>query len=546
MPESPAGETPALDAIVIGAGFAGLYALYHLRGRGLSVQAFDGAGGVGGTWWWNRYPGASVDIPSAPFYGFTFSDELAREWNWREQQPGQAEVLAYLEHVADRFDLHRDIRLNTLITRAGYDEAAAGWRVVTDDGRTYFAQHLVLATGTLSVSIRPDIAGIDEFAGECYHTGRWPHTPVTFDGKRVAVIGTGSSGVQAIPLIAQQAESLTVFQRTPQYCIPARNRPIDPDYQRSVQDEWPQWRERMLTAVTGMPYPPAERSALEDTPAERHATFETLWQQGGFAVLFGGYNDIMTNREANASLAEFVRAKIREIVRDPATRDKLMPDYMIGTKRQILDEGYYETYNRDNVSLVDLRSEPIVRVTADSVITGQRRYPIDMLVLATGYDAITGAPLRINPVGRGGRDLKQAWRDRFSTCLGIMIPGFPNLFMLHGPESPSVLHNMPLAAELQSHWIGDCITRLREHGHDYIEPGPGLDTQWRASTEQAASQSLFREGASWYTGANIAGKHRQFVVHLGGSAYFDEIQAVADNDYAGFVRGSSAGRTPAA
>lgn len=534
----PNGTT--LDALVIGAGFGGLYALHHLRELGLSVRAVDGAGGVGGTWWWNRYPGASVDIPSAPFYAYTFSEELAREWDWTERQPRQPEVLAYLEHVADRFDLRRDIQLDTWVERASFDEQHARWEVTSDGGERLCARFLVCAMGTLSATNRPDIPGIDDFSGECHHTGRWPREPVRFDGKRVGVIGTGSSAVQAIPLIARSAEQLTVFQRTPQYTIPARNRPIDPAYQKQVQENWRTHRDTMLRAATGMPYPPAERSALDDTPAERQQVYEALWQEGGFAMLFGGYNDLMTNKAANATIGEFVRGKIRQIVRDPATCEKLMPDYMLGTKRLILDEGYYETYNRDNVSLVDLRSDPIARITAHAVVTESGEHPLDMLVLATGYDAITGAPLKLNPHGRGGLDLRTAWRDSFTTYLGMTIPGFPNLFMIHGPESPSVLHNMPLAAELQSHWIGKCIRHLRAHGLDTIEPAPGMETAWRRSTEEAASHSLFREGDSWYTGANIQGKHRQFAVHLGGAQYFETLDAVAGNGYEGFVLATAA------
>lgn len=531
-----AGATQ-LDAVVIGAGFSGLYALYHLRGLGLNVLALDGAGGVGGTWWWNRYPGARVDIPSAPFYAYTFSDDLVREFDWQERQPAQPEVLAYLEHVADRFDLRRDIRLETWIESAVFDEARARWELETDAGQRYSARFLVMAMGTLSAANKPDIPGIDDFAGTCLHTGRWPREPVNFGGQRVGVIGTGSSGIQAIPLIAQEAAQLTVFQRTPQYTIPAGNRPLDPAYLEHVRAEWPAYRERMMHAMTGMPYPPAERSALEDTPEERRQVYERLWQEGGFPMLFGGYNDLMTNKEANATVSEFVREKIREIVRDPETCRKLMPDYMLGTKRLCLDDGYYETYNRDNVSLVDLREDPIERITADAVVTKSGRHPLDMLVLATGYDAITGAPLRLNPRGRDGVDLETVWRDSFTTYLGMTIPRLPNLFMIHGPESPSVLHNMPLSAELQSHWIGRCITYLREHGLATIEPVPGVEVAWRENTDEAASHSLFREGDSWYTGANIPGKHRQFIVHLGGEQYFATIDAVAENGYEGFLLG---------
>ena len=523
------------DVAIIGAGFGGLYALHHLRSLGLSVRVFDGAGDVGGTWWWNCYPGASVDIPSAPFYGFTFSEELAQEWDWKDRQPSQPEVLSYLKFVADKFDLRRDIQLNTWIKGATFDEASARWILTTDDGKAAAAQFLVCAVGTLSAANLPNIPGIDTFAGECYHTGRWPHEPVSFEGKRVGVIGTGSSGVQAIPIIAKSAAELTVFQRTPQYAIPARNGPIDAEYQKEVQRDWANYRDFMMNTLTGMPYPLVERSALDDTPEQRQELFESLWEQGGFRMLFGGYNDLMINEEANATISEFVRGKIREIVKDPETCAKLMPDYMLGTKRLILDEGYFETYNRSNVTLVDLRNEPITHISANAVNTEQQEYPLDMLVLATGYDAITGTLMRLNPRGRDGVDLQTVWRDRFSTHLGMVIPNFPNLFMIHGPESPSVLHNMPLAGELQADWIGECIQYLNNKDLATIESAPGMEVAWRQSTEEAATHTLFHQGESWYTGSNIDGKHRQFVVHMGGKAYFDVLDDVAANGYPGFI-----------
>lgn len=530
-----ANNGTVVDAIVIGAGFGGLYALYRLRELGFSVKALDGAGGVGGTWWWNRYPGASVDIPSAPFYAFTFSEELVAEWDWTERQPGQPEVLAYLEYVADKFDLHRDVHLNTWISSARFDEKTACWNLQTDNGEQFSARYLICAAGTLSATNLPDIPGIDDFTGECYLPGRWPHEPVVFEGKRVAVVGTGSSAVQAIPHIAKSAAHLTVFQRTPQYCIPARNGPIDRDFQKAVQADWKTHRDFMLNTFTGMPYPPVERSALDDTPAERQQRYESLWQEGGFRMLFGGYNDLMSNREANDTIGAFVRGKIREIVDDPVTRDKLMPDYMLGTKRLILDEGYYETYNRDNVELVDNRADPIVRMTEDTVVTKSGSHSIDMLVLATGYDAITGTLMRLNPCGRNGTDLNTIWRESFTTYLGMMIPGLPNLFMIHGPQSPGVLHNMPLAGELQSDWIGDCLVHMEREGKKTIETAPGMEDVWRKSTDEAAAHTLFRDGDSWYTGANVDGKRRQFLVHMGGNEYFKTLDEVAHNDYTGFV-----------
>jgi cation diffusion facilitator CzcD-associated flavoprotein CzcO len=535
--EAQTGGEPLqeLDALVVGAGVGGMYALHRLREMGLSVRVFDGADGIGGTWWWNRYPGARVDFPSAPFYCYTFSEELFREWDWAERQPAQAEVLAYLEYMADKFDLRRDIQLNTWVTGANFDEAAQRWIVKTGDGQMVSAQFLVCAMGTLSAANKPDIPGIDDFAGEIHHTGQWPQQGVTFEGKRVGVIGTGSSGVQAIPIIARESAHLTVFQRTPQYSIPAGNRPVDPEYLRETRENWHQYRARMLEAPAGMPYELAQLSAHDHTPEQRREVYEALWQDGGLFMLFNSYSDLLTDKEANATISSFVRSKIKEIVRDPETARKLMPDYMLGTKRQILDDGYYDTFNRDNVTLVDLREDPITRVTADGIRTTTGDHPLDMLVLATGYDALTGALLRVNPQGRDGVTLQQKWQERFSTYLGVTIPGFPNLFMVHGPESPSVLFNMPLGAEQEGNWIRDCIRHMREQGLGTIEPAAGVEDKWRENVAFYANQTLFPLTESWYTGANIEGKHRQFAVHLGGPEYFQQLTDEAQKGYPSFV-----------
>lgn len=530
-----AGQAQQLDALVIGAGVAGMYALYRLREMGLSVRVFDAAAGIGGTWWWNRYPGARVDYPSAPFYGYTFSEELFREWDWSERQPAQAEVLAYLEYMAEKFDLLRDIQLNTWVRSAEFDEAAQRWIVETDDGEVVSAQFLVCAMGTLSAANKPDIPGIDDFAGECHHTGQWPQQGVSFAGKRVGVIGTGSSGVQAIPIIARECEHLTVFQRTPQYSIPAGNRPVDPEYLRESRENWQALRARMHESAIGAPYPLSTTSALEHTPDKRREVYEALWEDGGLFMLFDSYNDLLTDEAANETISSFVKSKIAEVVDDPETARKLTPNYLLGTKRQILDDGYYETFNRQNVALVDLREDPIEGVAAEGIRTANGQHDLDMLVLATGYDAITGALLRVNPRGRGGVTLQDKWRERFSSYLGVAIPGFPNLFMVHGPESPSVLFNMPLGAELEGNWIRDCIGHLRENSLGAIEPAPGVEEAWRENVALFANQTLFPLTESWYTGANIAGKHRQFAVHVGGPEYFKQLSDEAAKGYRGFV-----------
>ena len=441
------GPVEHYDAVIIGAGVSGMYGLHHLREMGLSVRVYDGASDVGGTWWYNRYPGARVDGPGSPFYCYTFTDELMKEWDWEETQSEQSAVLAYLEHVADRFDLRRDIQFDTWVRDARYDEATQRWTVETSTGVRASARFLICAVGALSTTNMPDIPGIKDFAGETYHTGRWPHEPVSFKGKRVAVIGTGSSGIQAIPEIAKEAAHVTVLQRTAQYAFPAGNRPITPDDMAEARRNWETTRAKMIAHPGGFPADPHSRAALDATPEEREALYEKLWQRGSFRFFLESYNDIAISEEANKTLADFVKAKIRQIVLDPATAEKLMPDHFVMTKRPILDNGYFETYNRDNVTLVDLREDPIERFTSASVVTRAGEHPIDMLVLATGFDAISGSMLRLDPKGRGGVSLKERWSDRFHNYLGLMIGGFPNLFMIHGPGSPGVFYNMPLGAE---------------------------------------------------------------------------------------------------
>ncbi len=529
------GAVERYDVVVVGAGFGGLYALHHLRGMGLSVRVFEGAAGVGGTWWWNRYPGARVDFPGGPFYCYTFSEELVREWDWTETQPDQRSVLAYLNYVADRFDLRRDIQLETWVTDARYDEATQRWTVETSTGARVSAQFVVCAVGSLFAAFKPNIPGLDDFAGECYHTGRWPQEQVFFAGKRVGIIGTGSSGVQAIPEIAKEAAHLIVFQRTPQYSIPARNHPIDPEVVRQARENWAALRAKMTAAQSGSLFEVPERSALDDTPEQRQAVYEALWQKGGLSLLFSSYTDLLTNKDANRTVADFLRGKIRAIVRDPETARKLMPDYYVGTKRPLLDNGYFETFNRDNVTLIDLREDPIVKITPDGVRTAKGEHPLDMLVLATGFDAISGALLRINPKGRGGISLKDKWSTRFDSYLGVTIAGFPNFFMIHGPGSPSVLFNMPLGAELQSQWIGNCVRYLREHGLGAIEATPDAERSWDAEVAEIANRTLFPLTDSWYTGANIPGKPRQFCVHLGGPLYFQHLAEAAAAGFRGFV-----------
>ncbi len=523
------------DAVIIGSGVSGLYALHHLREMGLSVRAFDGARDVGGTWWYNRYPGARIDGPGAPYYCFTFSDELMEEYDWQESQSEWSEVLSYIEHVADRFDLKRDIQFETWIENARYDEATQRWTVDTSQGQHVQARYLICATGALSKANLPDVPGIADFAGETYHTGQWPHEPVDFSGKRVAVIGTGSSGIQAIPEIAKQAAHVTVLQRTAQFAFPAGNRPLTDADRAEARADWAETKAMIIAHPGGFPHPGNELAALDFTPEERNERYERLWQRGSFKFFLESYNDVAVSEEANASLADFVRGKIREIVKDPETAEKLLPDHFVMTKRPILENGYFEAYNRDNVSLVDLRSDPIERFTPTSVVTKSGEHPIDVLVLATGYDAISGSMLRLNPKGRGGVSLKERWAERFHNYLGMMIDGFPNLFVIHGPGSPGVFYNMPLGAERQMGWIGELLQYLEKEGCGAVEPTVESEEAWGNEVDGIANATLFPRTDSWWTGANVPGKPRYFSAYLAGGIYYMRLADIAAKGYEGFA-----------
>lgn len=536
-------ETRLLDVAIIGAGLSGLYALYHLRQAGLNVRAYDDAGEVGGTWWWNCYPGARVDTPSAPFYAYMFSAGLARDWEWPETQPDRASILAYFRKFAARFDLRRDIQLCTRIEEARFCEKKQHWILTTGQGERITARFLISAGGTLSASYRPDIPGTKDFTGEIYHTGTWPQdTPVEFSGKRVGVIGTGSSGVQIIPVIAGEAQHLTVFQRTPQYVLPAHNRPMDAGLARETRDRWEEYRRRVIE--TGRPLPGSGQSALAVTDEQRRATYEAAWAKGGM-TLREAYKDHLTDPEANFKAAEFVRAKIREAVPDQAVARHLLPDYHLGTKRLILGHRYYETYNRDNVTLVNVREDPVISMTRTGMRTGSRDIPLDMLVLATGYDALTGTLRTLNPVGREGLTLNQKWEKGVRTYLGMTVAGFPNFFMMHGPQSPSVKFHMFVGSELQTAWIAGCISHMRAHGLTTIEPGPETETPWAERVRDVASRTLYPMTDSWYTGANIPGKPREFLVYLDGPGYHRSLREIAGSGYPGFLFGhepASAGK----
>jgi cyclohexanone monooxygenase len=525
----------SFDAVVVGAGFAGLCMLHRLRGLGLSARVFEAGSGVGGTWFWNRYPGARCDVESME-YSYQFSDELQQEWEWTERYASQPEILRYLNHVADRFDLRRDIQLETRVVSAVYDEAAGRWRVRTGDGEEVTARFCIFATGCLSSANTPAFPGLGEFAGPTFHTGHWPHTPVDFTGKRVGIIGTGSSAIQAIPLIAAQAAHLFVFQRTPNYSVPAQNHPLDPEVQRAVKRDYRDLRQRGGQMPFGFDTRSTERSALEASPEERLAEYEDRWRQGGLPFL-GAFADMIFNQDANETAAEFIRGKIRAIVRDPAVAAKLMPRGVVGCKRLCSDTEYFETFNRPNVTLVDVAAEPIQAVTAHGLRTTAASYAFDCLVFATGFDAMTGALSRIDIRGKGGITLREKWAEGPRTYLGLSVACFPNLFVITGPGSPSVLSNMVPSIEQHANWIADLIAYLNARGLGRIEATREAEDAWVAHVNEVAGTTLYPSCNSWYLGANIPGKPRVFMPYLGFPAYVQKCDEVAARGYEGFVAG---------
>ena len=523
------------DALVVGAGFAGLYMLHRLRQAGFAVRAFEAGSDVGGTWYWNRYPGARCDVESME-YSYGFSAQLEQEWEWTERYAGQPEILRYANHVADRFDLRRDIDFDTRVLAATFDEAANRWQVETDAGEVVEARFCIMATGCLSSANLPDFDGRDSFRGDTYHTGRWPHHPVDFGGKRVGIIGTGSSAIQAIPVLAEQAAHLTVFQRTPNYSIPARNAPLDADYVRRIKARYPDLRARnyRMPAGFGSMMPSNETGALEDDPEARRTNYEERWQRGGFTFL-GAYNDLLVDRNANDTAAEFVRERIRGVVDDPAVAELLCPDNVIGCKRPCLDTNYFETFNRDNVTLVNVRAAPVERITEGGVVTGGREYPLDCIIFATGFDAMTGSLLRIDIRGRGGRTLDDKWSAGPVTYLGLATAGFPNLFMISGPGSPSVLTNMITSIEQHVNWIADCLEYLRDGNVAAIEATAPAEDEWVAHVNAVADQTLYPTCNSWYLGKNIPGKPQVFMPLIGFPPYVEKCDAVAAGGYEGFA-----------
>ncbi len=531
-----APDTPTrVDVIVIGAGFSGLYALHKLRdGLGLSVRVVEKADGIGGTWYWNRYPGARCDSESY-YYSYSFSPEIEQAWNWTERYPEHGEIRAYLNFVADRLDLKRDIQLSTRVTGAAWDEASGCWTVRTDRG-TFLARFLVTAVGCLSTANVPAIPGLERFAGAWYHTGAWPHEGVDLSGKRVGQIGTGSTGIQLAPAIAPEVAHLTVFQRTANYSIPARNGPLTPTFVAEVKANYPAIRELARSTTNGHPFPIPPHRAFDVSEEERRAIFEKAYEVGGLRFR-ATFRDITTDKRANDAASDFLRSKIAEIVEDPETARKLTPrDHGFATKRPPIDTHYFETFNRDNVSLVDLKEEPIEEIVPEGIRTTAATYPLDVIVFATGFDAFTGPLMALNIAGRDGLALSDAWRAGPITYLGLQTPGFPNLFTITGPGSPSVLCNMPVPIEQHVEWIADCIGHMRAAGLGRIEADPAAAAEWVDHVNEAAHATLLpMASSSWYLGANVPGKPQVFLPYAGGmKRYAEHCARIASEGYPGF------------
>jgi cyclohexanone monooxygenase len=531
-----ANTVRSLDVLIIGAGFSGLHMLWKVRELGLSVRVLESASGVGGTWYHNRYPGARVDIPSLE-YSFAFSETLQQEWRWSERYAAQPELLAYANHVADRFGLREAIQLDTRVQSAHFDELTRRWRVTAHTGEAWSARFLIFATGQLSAPNTPAFVGLESFAGALYHTAKWPHQPVDFSGLRVGIVGTSSSAVQAIPVIAEQAASLTVFQRTASYAVPAHNAALDPEYEARTKADYAAFRARNRSTAGGFgaELPPNPVSALEVSAEQRDAMFEQRWRVGGFAFL-GTFNDLLLKLDANAHAAEFVRKKIRAIVQNPETARLLCPKQPIACKRMCIDSGYYETFNRANVRLVDVSEDPITEVKGRFLHTAASSYELDALVFATGFDAVTGALTRIDLRGRGGIAIQDKWSAGPLNYLGLMVSGFPNLFNITGPGSTAAFTNAMVAIEQHVDWIADCIVHLNQHGHHTIEATEAAESAWVARLSAHAERTIFLSCNSWYLGSNIPGKPRVFMPNVSAFArYAEKCADIAREGYAGFT-----------
>ena len=524
----------SVDAVIVGAGFSGLYLLHRFRELGISTRVFERGSDVGGTWYWNRYPGARCDVESMQ-YSYSFDEDLQQEWQWSEKFSPQPQILAYANHVADRFDLRKDIDFDVEVTAAHYDEGARRWAIETDAGERVSAQYFIMATGCISTAQIPDLEGFADYKGRTFHTGNWPHEKVDFTGERIAVIGTGSSGIQAIPVLAKEAAHLTVFQRTPNYSLPSRNVPMTEEYERSWKDVYPAKRDEMRYSGHGSLKDLNDKPALSVSEEERQAVFEERWKVGG-TIFLGSFNDILTSKEANDTAAEFVRNQIRRIVNDPVTGELLAPKtYPIGTKRICVDSGYFETYNRDNVDLVDISGAPIERMTPNGLVANGKEYTFDSIVFATGFDAMTGTLFNVDIRGRHDLALKEKWIAGPRTYLGLMSEAFPNMFMITGPGSPSVKSNMVMSIEQHVDFVTDSIVHMREHGYDVMEPTVDAEDDWVDHVQETANKTLFPRANSWYMGANMPGKPRLFMPYIGGVGVYRRIcEDIVEDGYKGF------------
>jgi cyclohexanone monooxygenase len=529
-------ERNEFDVVVVGAGFGGLYALYKMRELGLSTRVYEAGTGIGGTWFWNRYPGARCDVESLA-YSYSFSKELEQEWDWTERYASQPEILDYANHVADRFDLRRDIALETRVEAATWDETTDRWAVRLEGGEEVSARFCLMATGCLSARNVPDFPGLERFRGQHFHTGDWPKGGVELAGKRVGIIGTGSTAIQAIPHLAEQAGELFVFQRTPNYSMPARNTPMDPSYQAKAKANYPAFREPFVAGRFGLDFSPSDMLGVDASDAVREEEFQRRWAEGGLGLV-GAFADLFVVPEVNEAAGAFIRERIKETVHDPGVAELLGPRSMVGCKRPCADTQYYETYNRSNVTLVDISQSPVEALTETGLQVGDQTYELDVIVFATGFDAMTGAILRVDIRGRDGVSLRDKWAEGPKTFLGLSVSGFPNFFTITGPGSPSVLANMIPAIEQHVDWIADCMVYMREKGRSRIEASGAAESAWVAHVNEIAAKTIYTSCNSWYLGVNIPGKPKVFMPYLGFPPYVEKCNEVAASGYEGFQLGT--------